>query len=255
MAKNNNINKVKTGIVESIDDPTCSGRIKVRVKGLHDNIDTNSLPWCNYSGSGMFSGSGGGQISIPRVGSRVRVKFSADDVNAMEWYGTNTIDRQLAEELAEDYGGSQVLLYDSEYDLSVKFQPNSGLAFYYKGSYIQITPDNNITLHYGPDETTGVQIQLSNGKVYIQAPEQINITSGNEVNIEGKVITLNADSAVRIKGSTPNNCAVNGIQLMTLLETIAANIDSKIGASKIGVCQSLVTGSKQKVLNQNILYL
>ena len=31
----NNIKKVKTGIVESIDDPTCAGRIKVRVKGLH----------------------------------------------------------------------------------------------------------------------------------------------------------------------------------------------------------------------------
>ena len=48
------------------------------------------------------------------------------------------------------------LLYDSEYDLSIKFQPGSGLAFYYKGSYMQMTPDNTITIHYGPDETTGV---------------------------------------------------------------------------------------------------
>lgn len=79
----------------------------------------------------------------------------------------------------------------------------------YKGSYLQITPDNTITLHYGPDETTGVQIQLTDGKVYIQAPEQINISSGNEVNIEAKTITLNGENAVRIKGSTPNTCAVN----------------------------------------------
>lgn len=28
------------GVVESIDDPTYSGRIKVRVKGFHDNIPT-----------------------------------------------------------------------------------------------------------------------------------------------------------------------------------------------------------------------
>ncbi len=247
--------KIQTGIVESIDDPTYAGRIKVRVLGLHDNIPTESLPWCNYAGSPMFSGSGGGQISIPRVGQRVRVKFSQEDVNAMEWYGTNTIDRQLSHEIASDYAGSQVLLYDSEYDLSVKFQPNAGLSFYYKGSYIQMTPDNNITIHYGPDETTGVQIQLTDGKVYIQAPQQINISSGNEVNIEGKIITLNASSTVRIKGDTPNTFAVNAAQLMTLLQTMATNIDSKIGESKAGICAAAVAGCREKVMNQNIRYI
>ena len=98
----NNTKQVKTGVVESIDDPTCSGRVKVRVAGLHDNIATENLPWCNYAGSGMFSGSGGGQISIPRVGTKVRVRFAQDDVNAMEWYGTNSIDRKLSEEIASD---------------------------------------------------------------------------------------------------------------------------------------------------------
>jgi len=28
------------GVVESIDDPTCSGRIKVRIDGYYDNIPT-----------------------------------------------------------------------------------------------------------------------------------------------------------------------------------------------------------------------
>lgn len=250
----NNVKKVKTGIVESIDDPTYAGRIKVRVKGLHDNIETESLPWCNYAGSSMFSGSGGGQISIPRVGSKVRVRFAQDDVNTMEWYGTNTIDRKLSEEIASDYAGTQVLLYDSEYDLSIKFQPGSGLLMHYKGSHMQITPDNTITIHYG-NEQSGVQIQLTDGKVYIQAPEQINITSGNEVNIEGKVITLNGESAVRIKGSTPNTCAVNATQLMTLLQTMATNIDTKLSMSKAGVCSASVSGAKEKIMNQHILYI
>ena len=186
---------------------------------------------------------------------KVRVRFAQDDVNAMEWYGTNSIDRKLSEEIASDYEGSQVLLYDSEYDLSIKFQPGSGLAFYYKGSYMQMTPDNTITIHYGPDETTGVQIQLTDGKVYIQAPQQINITSGNEVNIEGKIITLNGTSAVRIKGTTPNTCAVNATQLMTLLQTMATNIDTKLGQSKSGICAATVSGSKEKIMNQHILYI
>ena len=36
--------------VESIDDPTFSGRIKARVKGFHDNMTTAQLPWCTYGG-------------------------------------------------------------------------------------------------------------------------------------------------------------------------------------------------------------
>lgn len=249
------VSQIQTGIVESIDDLTRSGKIKVRVPGFHDNIDTENLPWCDFAGSSTFSGSGGGQISIPRVGQRVRVKFTREDLNSMEWYSTNSIDSKLREEIKSDYAGSHVLLYDSDYDLSVKFQPGSGLVMYYKGSYVQITPDNNITIHYGPDETTGVQIQLTDGKVFIQAPQQINISSGNEVNIEGKIITLNASSTVRIKGDTPNTCAVNATQLMTLLQTMAVNIDSKLGESKSGICAAAVAGAKEKVMNQNIRYI
>jgi len=59
---------VATGIVESIDDPTYSGRIKVRVKGMHDNISMEELPWCTYGGSSISSANGGGSISIARVG-------------------------------------------------------------------------------------------------------------------------------------------------------------------------------------------
>ena len=249
------MSQIQTGIVESIEDNNFAGRIKVRVAGLHDNTDTDSLPWCTYAGSATFSGTGGGALSVPKVGSRVRVKFSQDDQNSMEWYGTNNVDKKLSEEIASDYEGTQVLLFDADYDISVKFQPGSGLLMYYKGSYVQLTPDNNVTIHYGPDETTGVQIQLTDGKVFIQAPQQINITSGNEVNIEGKVITLNASSTVRIKGDTPNTCAVNATQLLTLLQMMAANIDTKLGESKAGICAAAVAGAKEKVMNQNIRYI
>lgn len=34
------LDSIILGTVESIDDPTYSGRIKVRVPGLHDNIPT-----------------------------------------------------------------------------------------------------------------------------------------------------------------------------------------------------------------------
>ena len=64
----------------------------------------------------------------------------------MEWYSFNSIDYQLSRELASDYLDSHTLLYDYNEDLTVKYQKSSGLVLYYKGSYIQLQPDNTITV-------------------------------------------------------------------------------------------------------------
>lgn len=242
--------KIQTGVVESVDDPTYSGRIKVRVLGLHDNIATESLPWCNYAGSSVYN-----QISIPKIGDHVRVKFSQDDINSMEWYSFNNIDMQVSRELANDYQDSHSLLYDVTEDLTIKYQKSSGLVLYYKGSYIQLQPDNTITIQMGPDQTSGVSIQLTDGKIYMSAPQQINIISDNELNFHGKSITLDGLEGVRLKGDTPNTCAVNGTELITLLQSLAIIIDSKLGASPAGMATALVNGSKEKILNQKMSYL
>ena len=242
--------KVQTGIVESVDDPTYSGRIKVRVYGLHDNINTENLPWCNYAGSTVYN-----QISIPKVGDHVRVKFAQDDVNSMEWYSFNSIDYQLSRELASDYLDSHTLLYDYNEDLTVKYQKSSGLVLYYKGSYIQLQPDNTITVQLGPDQSSGVQIQLTDGKIYMSAPQQINIVSGNELNLSAKSITFDSLEGLRLAGDTPNTCAVNGVELITLLQMLAQIIDMKLGFSSAGIATAVVDGAKEKLLNQKMSYI
>ena len=250
---NDNLANVITGEVVSVDDPTYAGRIKVRIKGVNDTIDIDNLPWCTFGGSAMFSGDGGGSISIPRVGAKVRVKFKKDNANAMEWYATNRIDRSLAEELADDYEGSHTLLYDSESDLSIMYKNQTGLRLYYKGSFIQISPDNTITVHYG-EGNQGTQIQLSDGRVDIQSSNQINITSGNAVKVESDTIVLNASQNVQIKGDHPGECAVNSKELYKLLMIMANMIDEKIPATG-GVCANIVQGSKDSLMNQQIQYI
>ena len=126
MGKRTGQDEIIVGVVESIDDPTYSGRIKVRVKGFHDNLKTEELPWCTYAGSSNFSGTGGGSISIPRVGATVRVRFKDEKSTSMEWTGTGTLDKELINEIKSDYAGSHVLLYDTASDISIKFQPGSG---------------------------------------------------------------------------------------------------------------------------------
>lgn len=253
MGKRIGQDEIIVGVVESIDDPTYSGRIKVRVKGFHDNLKTEELPWCTYAGSSNFSGTGGGSISIPRVGATVRVRFKDEKSTSMEWTGTGTLDKDLINEIKSDYAGSHVLLYDTASDISIKFQPGSGLVLYYKGSYIQITPDNNITIHYG-EGATGTQIQLSNGRVDIQAQTQINITSGKAINIEADTITLNGITAVQIKGDKAGECAINGVQLISALLQLAQGIDAKVPQTA-GQETSYVNAVKEGLLNQSIQYI
>ena len=246
------MSKIQTGTVESVDDPTFTGRIKVRVLGLHDNISTENLPWCNYCGTSLRNA-----ISIPKVGDHVRLKFAQDDVNAMEWYSLNSVDDEFRYEVASDYTDMHTLVYDPSLDLSIKFQKESGLVLYYQGSFIQLKPDNSINIEMGTggSEPSGVSIQLTDGKVYISAPQQINITSDNEINLNAKTVTINGEEAVRMKGGEPNNCAINAVQLITLLQTLATLIDGKLGASSAGIASSLVSASKENIMNQKITYL
>jgi hypothetical protein len=237
---------VVTGEVVSVEDPTYSGRIKVKIPGINENVEVEKLPWCTYGGSAFFSGDGGGSISIPRVGTKVRVRFKKGDANSMEWYATNRIDRAMAEELAQDYEGSHAILYDSASDLSILYTNTTGLRLYYKKSFIQISPDNNITIHYG-NESSGVQIQLSDGKIDIQAPQQINITSDSTVNIEANSVVVKGKNNVQIKGDTPGEVAVNGKALYRLLMTMAAQCDLKIPSSH--TISDTVTATYQALLN------
>lgn len=250
MAQNN----IVIATVVSIDDPTYSGRIKVRVPGFHDSIvNDDLLPWCSYGGSSVFSGDangGGGSISVARVGQQVRVKFNSDDPTSMEWYATGILDKDLREELKNDYKNAHVLLYDSAVDLSIKYQTSTGLIIYYKGSYIQITPDNNITIHYG-EGNTGTQIQLSDKRVDIQAQQQINLTTPGTINLEADNIILNSKTSTQLKGDKAGEVNVNGTALMSMLTILASMIDAKIPMSG-GVAGQLVNSKKEAILNQHI---
>lgn len=171
----------------------------------------------------------------------------------MEWYGTNRISRKLAEEISADYQGTHVLCYDEDVELGVLFQPNNGFKITYKGSRIEITPDNNITIHYG-QENSGVQIQLSDGRVDVQANSQINITSNNDVNIDAKNVVIRGTSGVQIKGDHPGQHAVNAEDLFVLLSMMASAIDAKTPSSA-GMITQMVNGMKPSVINKNISYI
>lgn len=246
--------KFITGEVVNIDDPTYAGRCKIRIKGYNDQIEDVNLPWVTYGGSNIFSGNGaGGQLSVPKVGSKVRIQQKKDDPNSFEWYSLNRIDRMLAEEIADDYAGTHVLLYDSDVELAVMFKPQTGFRIFYQDNYIQISPDDMITIHRGGPESPDT-IQMSEGKIDIQSQNEINLTTGSTIRLNAENIILNGTSCVQIKGDSPGSCATNSDELMKLLMNLARTIDLKIPASG-GVAANMVNGAKSAIMNEQIQFI
>lgn len=245
-------NKAYVGTVINIDDPACQARCKISIDGLTDNMPVNELPWATCGNFTVFSSNGlGGNLYVPKVGAKVRVHFKNGEFTNQEYFNIETPDKDMVNEVAADYKDSQCLIYDSTNDFKINLLPTTqGLTIYYKGSYIQILPNNEITINYGAGNSV---IQLSDGKVSINAKNQIDIVSGDTVNISGKAVNILGSETTNIKSIQPGEPGVNGKALLTLLEQLALGIDTKMPIGS--AYQAIVTAAKEGILNHTVEYV
>ena len=236
------------------EDPTFSGRCKVRVFGLFDDIDDSHVPWFTPQTSGVFSSEhGAGSLSVPKVGSIVRVNFTTDNLYSGEYTNIQNIDPALIEEIKNDYQNTHVLLYDSEKDLIVIYQPMTGYKMYLGGSMIKIDSDGSIQMKHRNNSNV---IEINENTVNItstsgeneNANGVVNISSGSTVNITAP--TVNVKSNHINLGNDVKYKAVNGQKLTQILQQIATEINSKypMGASTL-------IGRDFKEILSNTVYL
>lgn len=236
------------GIVINNVDPDFAGRCKVKVFSLMDDIPDEYIPWFVPMTGSIFSNSGAGNISIPKIGTLVRVTFSGSDIYSGEYTAIQNIDSELIEEIKNDYQGTHVLLYDSSQEILVIFQPNSGFKIYYRESYIQITPDNMITLQHSNNQSV---IQLIGDKITISSESQIDVAA-KTVNINAEIANVEGSQFTTIGEGDKAYHAINGEQLMSLIGILAKNIDAKTPASP-GMNSSLVSSMKPGILNSKVI--
>lgn len=237
------------GIVINNNDPDYSGRCKIRVFSLMDDIEDDFIPWFTPITGSVFSSNGAGNISIPKIGTLVRVTFSGSDIYAGEYTAIQNVDSDLIEEIKNDYQGTHVLLYDSSQELLVIFQPNSGFKIYYKESYFQITPDNMITLQHASNKAN---IQILEDSITVAANTNIDIASNN-ININSDITNISSSQITSIGNGSSTTHAVSAEPLITLLQLMANAIDAKTPSSP-GTCRSLVDSLKPAIINSNLIY-
>ena len=92
------------------EDTTHTGRCKVRVFGLFDNLKDENIPWFTPMNSSIFSAGGAGSLDVPKIGTIVRVKFSNNDYYSGEYMALQCVDPALVKEIEDDYDGAHVCL-------------------------------------------------------------------------------------------------------------------------------------------------
>lgn len=236
------------GIVVNSDDPTFSGRCQIKVFGLHEGIENDHLPWAVPMNSPIFAGDGAGSISIPKIGHFARVRFSNGDLYSPEYYVIQNIDTELIKRIKDDYQGTHVLLYDPLEELTIIFQPESGIQIYHKESFIQITPDTMITLQTPNADST---IQMDGDIVNVTTKNEVNIAAGARAEVTADEVVVNGAQTTKI-GPGPYNHAVMAEPLWALMSTLATALDAKMPATP-GVNAGLVEAAKQSATSTNVM--
>lgn len=233
------------------EDTTFSGRCKVRVFGMFDDLDEQYIPWFSPMTTTVFSSAkGSGNLSVPKVGTIVRVRFQSD-IYSGEYSFIQNVDPALTEEIKDDYQNTHVLCYDSDKNLMVMYQPMTGFKIWLNGSLIKVDSDGAIQLKHRNNSnvvelndntinitTVSGEGTSTNGVINISAGSEVSITAPT-VNVNSKSISLGKDSVAR---------AVKGEKLCSVLKQIATELNTKFpqGAS------TLVGRSFEEILSTTV---
>ena len=236
------------GVIMNNIDPTFSGRCQIRVYRLMDNLDAKDLPWAVPINSTIFAGDGAGSLSVPKIGQIVRIQFNNGDIYSPEYTTIQNIDTDLIQRIKDDYDGTHVLLYDPDEELTVIYQRNSGMQMFYRGSFIQISPDSMITIEHANQESL---IQLDGDKLNIVTKNEVNVSAAAKVSINADEVIASGNQATKL-GPGPYNHAVLAEVLFPLLQTMATALDAKMPATP-GVNVGLVQQAKQAATSTNVL--
>lgn len=266
------------GIIVDSNDPIRQGRCKVRVFELFDQrefenadgdypdktltfseyleesnfiIKTEELPWIFPNQSTIFGGGeskGYGSFSFPKIGTLVEIEFINGDVYSGRYKELVKPNPNMLTivESDEDYENSMVLVYDEDEDYHVAYTKTRGLQIYHKGSQFVLRPDSSIFIEH---KDTQSAMEFKGQDIYVIANRDISITSKNKISVNSQTVHVNGETVYI--GDRPAFSSVLGEPLMTLLKSIATNLDIKYPPSP-GATSSLVDSAKKAILSDSV---
>lgn len=253
---------VWVGEVVDNNDPLFSGRCRVRVFGKFDGtvdldnpssdftIPDGDLPWAYPVGSTIFGGGekkGAGSLSVPKVGTKVKIMFSGGNIYAPEYTGVQDLNEAVISEVKDSYQNAHVLFYDEDEKTKIVYTPAKGLEMFHKDSHIVINPDSSITIEHKNTESI---IELNGSSINITANSTINITANSKIQAEASECLFNGTSATKL-GPAPSYSAVLGEPLWIFLKMLASAVDAKTPSTP-GAMSTQAASFEQLSLSKNV---
>lgn len=212
-----------TGTVEDGNDPERLGRARVRVHGKFDELSVEDLPWAWPGNTATFGKGGSGQISVPKKGETVDIRFDNGDIYSPIYGALAEPSPALIEEIRGSYEGAQALWFDADEDLKIYYTREKGIEIFLKDSRINIASDNSITI-----EHTGTQsvIELRGGTIRMTSDSQIEMTAGSRIKASAPEVWM--DGKETKAGHVPAYSMVLAEPLFAGLKALAAIVDAKL---------------------------
>ena len=247
------------GEVVDNKDPEFTGRCRVRVFGKFDgsmdpdsdtlDIPDGDLPWAYPIGSNFFGGGqgGAGSLSIPKIGSKVKVRFSGSNIYSPEYFAIQDVNQKVIDEVKDSYQNAHVLFLDEDEKCKVVYTQAKGLEIFHKDSHIVINPDSSITIEH---KDTKSIIELIGPNINITANSTVNITANSKIQAEASECVVNGTSSTKL-GPAPAYSAVLAEPLWTFLKMLASAVDAKLPATP-GVMTTQAASFEQLSVSKNI---
>jgi len=255
------------GKVVDNNDPEKEGRCRVMIFGMFESEDptydgngnpsgkkktelpTDAIPWAHPAGRKMFAGGKGGfaDISIPKIGTIVQVRFSEGNIYSPEYTTIQNINDVVQGEITDSYLNSHVLAYDVDEDMKVFYTPSKGLEMYLKKSHITINPDSSITIEHA--ETDSI-IELVGPNINITANSSVNITANSLIKGEATEVAMNGSSVTKL-GPAPTYSAILAEPLWIFLKALAGAVDAKLPSTP-GVMTAMASSFEQMSTSKNV---
>ena len=221
----NRLNQTYYGSIIINDDPERIGRCKVRVLGVFDELKDDDLPWAFPSYNTTFGGGeskGFGSISVPKVGTIVRLNFENGDPYTPIYWSIPIVNEAMKAELDASYLNSHVISYDEDEKMKLLYSPSIGFKYHFDGSHLTINPDKSITIEH--DATQSV-IELNGSNITIVANNKIEQTAPTKIEINSSNVQVNGVKTEL--GAAPVFSNICAEPLWVFLKALSAACDAK----------------------------
>lgn len=185
-------NKTYVGVVEDNQDPDKTGRVKVRVMNIFDDMPISDIPWAS-----PWKDLNGNEFNTPEVGKVVMVIFDDGNEDNPEFIYSDHYNINLENKLKSlsdsDYTSMKSVIFDHKTQIYIN--ESEGLKIDHKYNNINITDggidlnlkDNNTSLNLG-DATADQQAILGNHFMEWMDKFLISLQSGGLFNAGGPAL-------------------------------------------------------------------